>query len=300
MKKWKKVLKWLGIGLGVLVMVLGVALGGAYAMSGARMDAHYEIAGRSFDVPSDEAAITEGRRIFMSRGCGECHGEDARGRVLIDIPLMRIAPPNLTTMASTFSEPDWDRAVRHGVSPTGRPYVLMPAHELWYMSDADLGRVVAYLRSLPASPSELPANEIRLIGRVLHVLGAMPVVPAELVDHDAPRPTPPAVAETVAYGEYLHWACINCHGEHMSGGPMPGAPEDVMGIPANLTFHETGLRGWTREDLYTLMQTGRRPDGTSVNPEHMPVRISRHYTELEVGALYLYLRSLPERPFGER
>jgi hypothetical protein len=101
-----------------------------------------------------------------------------------------------------------------------------------------------------------------------------PLVPAEMIDHEGPRPTAPPPGVTVEYGAYLAVGCTGCHGEGFSGGPIPGISPDWPEA-ANITQDpETGIGGWTREDFYRAMREGRRPDGTELREESCPGRTS--------------------------
>ena len=76
--------------------------------------------------------------------------------MFIDDPALgRVIAPNLTRgrggVGATFSDADFVRAIRHGVDPSGRPLLIMPADDYTHFSDADLGMIIAYVRSLPRS-----------------------------------------------------------------------------------------------------------------------------------------------------
>ena len=72
-----------------------------------------------------------------------------------------------------------------------------------------------------------------------------------------------------AYGAYLVRGCTGCHGDGLSGGPIPGAPPSTP-VPLNLTPHETGLAAWTYEDFDKLLTQGVRKSGKKLDP-FMPV-----------------------------
>lgn len=294
----RNLLNWTGIVLGSLVTLVTITAGILVAISISREGTRYEVAAAGLEIPTDAESIAEGERLWVSRGCGDCHGADGSGHVVMDSPPARIVGTNLTVRTRGWSAEDHDRAIRHGVRPDGTPLALMPSQDFYSMSDADVMRIVAYYRSLPRRETELPATEINVLGRVLHGLGVFPLFPAEIIDHDAPRATP-RPAETVEYGAYLVVGCTSCHGQNLSGGPILGAPPS-FGNPANLTPHESGLGGWTREDFVVAMRDGRRPDGTAINPEQMPWRNYRRMTDVELHALYAYLSQLPPREYGNR
>ncbi len=302
MKRLKKILKWLGIVLAGLI-VLGVAgVVAASCVVQSHADRRYEVADYDFEIPSDEASLAEGERLYHARGCAECHGEGGEGRVLVDAPPFLLAPPNITRVGRALSPSDWHRIVRHGVYGDGRPVFFMPAHEYNRMPDGELSKIVAHVRTFEESSASVPASELRPLGNVLFALGVLETMyPAELVDHEVALDPAPDAAPTAEFGEYLTRGCMGCHGEHFSGGPIPGAPEEEIGIPSNITMHETGLRSWDLAGFQTALRTGRRPNGTTINPRFMPWRsMHSHMTDTELEAMWAYLQTVPPRPFGER
>ncbi len=82
----------------------------------------------------------------------------------------------------------------------------------------------------------------------------------------------------------------------MSGGRVAGPP----GLPpaSNLTAGGT-IRSWTEADYFKAMRTGLRPDGTRMD-EFMPWRQFAHMTNDELRAIWLYLQSVPAKPFGHK
>jgi len=91
---------------------------------------------------------------------------------------------------------------------------------------------------------------------------------------------------------------MGCHGEHLSGGPIPGAPSS-MAVPLNLTPDATGLAGWSYDDFDKLIQTGNRKSGKPLDPL-MAVELLRNMDATEKHALFAYLESIPPLPFGNR
>jgi hypothetical protein len=85
----------------------------------------------------------------------------------------------------------------------------------------------------------------------------------------------------------------------LSGGEIPGFPPEWPSAP-NLTSGEGGrLPGWGEEGFIQIIKTGQK-HGRAINPEYMPWESYRHMTEDELRAVYLYLQSLPPKPFGNR
>jgi mono/diheme cytochrome c family protein len=286
----------------VLAALLALALalvGGVYAASEWRMRARVAVPAHAFAAPGGAAAVARGRRLALTHGCADCHGEDLGGRVVLDEPAIgRVAGTNLTRggRAAALTDADWERAVRHGVRRDGRPLLFMPAHEYAGVADDEVAAVVAYARAAPAVRRELPATYAGPLGRLLFLAGRVAFVPAERVDHARPHPASVPPAPTAAYGAYLAAGCVGCHGATYAGGRIAGAPPDWPPA-ANLT--PAALGAWTEADFARALREGRRPDGRAIRPP-MPIAATRHLNDVEVAALWAYLRTLPARPTGAR
>ena len=114
---------------------------------------------------------------------------------------------------------------------------------------------------------------------------------ASVIDQQAAHPAAVARGVTAEFGEYYARACVGCHGPDWSGGPMPGgAPGDPPA--ANLTPDPaTGLGSWTEADFARALRQGVRPDGSHL-ADAMPWRAFSHFTDDEVAAIWLFLRTL--------
>ncbi|MFD2270923.1 c-type cytochrome [Undibacterium arcticum] len=104
-------------------------------------------------------AIARGKYLYDSRGCMECHGAQGAGRVVVDDPNgMHIRSPDITTgtggVVAGYTESDWVRTIRHGITPQGHAVFLMPSEDYNRLTDADLAALVAYVRSLPPVAGE--------------------------------------------------------------------------------------------------------------------------------------------------
>ena len=117
----------------------------------------------------------DGARGCLPRGTG-CHttgalvGQPDPQRYLagstigFQIPELGIVyPPNLTPDRATglgdWSEREIVNAVRTGVRPDGRVLVpVMPYHSYSRLTDADVGALASYLKSLPPVRHQVPAN----------------------------------------------------------------------------------------------------------------------------------------------
>ncbi|HEU0218335.1 MAG TPA: c-type cytochrome [Stellaceae bacterium] len=118
----------------------------------------------------------------------------------------------------------------------------------------------------------------------------------------------PAWGETPAErGKYLasFAGCDHCHtpgyflgkpdmSRYLAGSDVGFKAGDLgIFVGPNLTSDkETGLGGWTDEQIATVLTTGVRPDGRILAPI-MPWRSFAKMTKPDIAALVAYLRTLP-------
>ena len=301
----KSALKKIGILFGVLLGLIVATNLVLYTLGESRLKHIYKIPDESIVIPNDEESLKEGKRIFQYRGCEACHGEQLEGLVYLENPAIgQVITPNLTTgeggIGAQRTDDELLRSIRHGVRPDGTPLLFMPSTEFYYLSDQDLGRVIAYIRSVPPVNNEMPASSLSVTGRiVMNVAKEITFLPAELLPHDAPRPTPPEPSISAEYGEYLSHSCIVCHGPTLSGGEIPGFPPEWPSAPNLTSGKGSRLPTWGEAGFIEIIRTGQK-HGRSINPDYMPWKSYRHMTDDELRAVYMYLQSLPPKDFGNR
>lgn len=287
-------------GLAGLLILAGMAL---YGLGWMRLNRIYRVQPQPITIPSDPASLAEGQRIFRYRGCEACHGEDLQGLVYLDNPAVgQVITPNLTAgqggIGGERSDLDLVRAIRHGLGPDGKPLLFMPSTEFYYLSEKDLAQVLAYIRSRPPA-ANLPApSQLSITGfMVMNLTREITFLPAELIPHDQEPPPAPAPGRTAAYGQYLALSCPVCHGPGMSGGEIPGLPPEWPAA-GNLTAGRgSRLDSWGEEGFIDLIRDGQK-HGRGITPDYMPWTSYRYMSDLELGAVYLYLGGLPARDFG--
>lgn len=299
----KKVLKWLGLGLAGLVGLIIIVAVVVVVITNQRINATYDIAVEPVEIPTDEAARVQGEHVAIVRGCTDCHTKNLAGGTLIDEPAIgQINPSNLTSGAGgvggSYTDTDWVRAIRHGVGPDSKPLIFMPSQEFYFLSDEDLGALIAYLKTAPPVDNQPPAITIGPLGRVLFLAGQIDLVPAEKIDHEAPQPVSPDLGVTAAYGQYLAVACTGCHGSGFSGGPIPGVPPEWPPA-ANLT-PGGDLAHWSEQEFIETLRKGITPEEKQLNPQYMPWPTYSQMTDDELKAVWLYLQSLPAKETGNR
>jgi cytochrome c553 len=282
----KRTLRFLRIAL--LSVALVVALAGmiVYLLSESIVRRTYTEPRVDVAVPGDSASIGEGHRLAMIRGCaGGCHGRDSAGSVyggvFVDDPLLaRLVAPNLSTAVRRYSNADLVRIIRRGVRPDGSSVIGMPSEMFAGLSDQDLGKILAYLRSVPPRPGLGPERRLGPIARIAFVAGKFRPA-AELVRRaDRLSGSWPRGADSLVLGAYLtRTSCTECHGLDLRGGDA--APDLRIAAGYSLqSFTELLRRGNAlgNRDLPLMSQVARTR--------------FRHFTDPELRSLYEYLIAL--------
>ena len=321
----KKLLKILGILVAVLILiVVGVYIWATMAANRVRGQL-FSVHTYDFPVPfpvaeadapgatesdrqrmASEQAIARGQHLVEARYvCIECHGTNFGGGTMIDaFPIGKLLGPNITTGSGSrtlnYKPADWDRIVRHGVLPDGLPAV-MPSEDFKLMSDQELSDVVAYIRSRPAVDNVVPAPSFGPLGKFLLATGQIRTSASLIENHQGTHTAhPPATQATPEFGKHLAAICVGCHRPDFAGGPIVGG--DPSWVPArNLTPHAEGIEKMTYEQFVKAMRESVRPDGTALKlPMTLIAPYAQRMKDVELQALWAYLRSLPPAPTAQK
>src|SRR5450432_744720 len=105
-------------------------------------------------------------------------------------------------------------------------------------------------------------------------------------------------ASIVAKGEYLAQAgdCVACHtapgGKLFAGGRAMPTPFGTL-YTSNVTpDRDTGIGKWTADQFYSMMHTGRSPDGGLLYPA-MPFASYTKVTRADSDAIFAFMQSVP-------
>jgi cytochrome c553 len=279
----KKVVKWLGFVVAGLGAVVGVA--GAYVFFASERALHRHFAavdGRPLAVPHDTAGIAAGKHIAQLAGCMHCHGEKLNGGLVDDIPhLVRLVAPNISVVLPKYSDAQLATVLRKGVKPDGNSVLFMPSEMYRHLADEDLGRLIAYLRTVPATAEGVQEKtEVRIIGRTL--LAAGEFKPAAL----AIETLPPAAnafdaGDLLSRGRHLTMSyCSECHGQSLEGVAPIHAPPLVV------------AKGYSIEAFSKLMHDGVPLDDRELKLMGPTSRVRfSNFTPEEVAAVHAYLQS---------
>jgi mono/diheme cytochrome c family protein len=298
MNRW---VKWTVATVGVVVVLVAGAAAVGYQLAERKMTRKVEVAITTVPYATDAQWLERGKYLFESRGCVECHGANGGGRVFLDNGKgLRIAGPNITAggVTARYQPQDWVRTLRHGVKPNGQPLMVMPSEDFNRLTDQDLASLVAYVRSLEARQGGAAVIEFPLPVRVLYGFGAIQDAAAK-IDHSLPPAQPVPAAVNAQHGAYVANICIGCHGEHLSGGKIPGGPPDWPPA-ANITpgANSAMARYPDPAAFVAMLRSGKRPDGTPVRV--MPFGSLSKLNDVDAQALYAYLKTVPPRAAGQR
>jgi cytochrome c553 len=273
-----RIMRWFRYGVlsVVLLLVLGSAI--VYVLSVRILRRTYTEPRVEIAVPEDSISMREGHRLALIRGCAGCHGTDVNGAVFIDDPLLaRLIAPSLTAAVRSYDNADLVRIIRRGVRPDGSSVIGMPSEMFSGLTDADLGKILAYLNSAPPRPGLGPERRLGPIARIGFVAGKLRPA-AELVRRAGHLSGSwPRDADSTAPGAYLaRTSCTECHGLDLRGGDQ--APD--LRIAASYSF----------EAFTQLMRQGKAL-GNRELPLMSQVARSRfrHFTSQELRDLYTYL-----------
>ncbi|HWC54367.1 MAG TPA: cytochrome c [Chitinophagaceae bacterium] len=300
MKKLKKILKWTGIILLVLIAGLTVTVM-------ARQNLKYSAPYPNIKSTTDSIVIARGRHlVFSAAHCMDCHyignadsllalGQDPplSGGYLFNMPIAKIYTKNITPDSATgigrFSDPEIARALRYGVHPEGTAiFDFMPFHN---MSDDDLTAVISFLRSQKPVVNKIPDNTYTVMGRVVKAFLIKPVGPSG----DVPESVTPDT--TANYGKYLAMSVANCSGCHTKRDLMTGAftgeyfagGMEIDGfITPNLTPDPDGrIYNWSKKNFIDRFRMGKL-----IPKSPMPWNSFKRMNDDELTAIYNYLKSL--------
>lgn len=300
MSKWVKRTSLLLAGLALLGVVTTVV---GKAMGERKMLRTVEFSLPPLSVQLDTVNIEQGRYLFNTRGCAECHGANGAGKVVVNDGGMHVIAPNITGGANGvtagYKAADWVRTVRHGVKPNGNPVLMMPSEDYNRLTDEDMAALVAYLQQMPAVPGVKAQIDVPVPVKVLYGFGVIKDA-AEKIDHGLPPSHPVPVQVSAQYGAYVANVCIGCHGPQLSGGKIPGGAP-TWPAASNLTPAKGSamLRYPTPELFIAMLRSGHRPDGTQIS-RVMPFDSFGKMNETDLRALHAYLQTVPPRESGQR
>jgi mono/diheme cytochrome c family protein len=233
--------------------------------------------------------VAAGRAVYEKLRCAACHGPDGKGAGAIATDLKDDAGRPLP--ATNLTEP-W--TFRGGATPqdvylrfrTGMNGTPMPSF-VTAASETELRSLAAYVLTLARKPVwDMTADEVSAFYR------------AQAAE---------AERDPVRRGRYVvsTIGCSYCHTPVRADGSLVDAMLFAGGqkwtatpfgdfVSYNLTSDkETGLGGWSDDQIKAVLTRGIRPDGSRMLPYPMPWPSYASLNAADLNAMVAYLRTIP-------
>ncbi|RYE21639.1 MAG: cytochrome C [Sphingobacteriales bacterium] len=310
----KKVFKWLGIIVLLLVMLI---VGGISYVNYALPNVGDA---KDIKIQATPERIARGEYLATSVAvCMDCHstrdwtkfsgpitpGTLGRGGDAFDKNLGfpgNFYAANITPHAlKDWTDGELFRAITTGVKKDGSAiFPVMPYHYYGLSDTDDIYSIIAYIRTLPEQ-----AND---------VFESKPDFPFSIIMHTIPHKgtshSKPSQSDSVAYGGYLVTmaACVECHtkvddkmklvaGTEFGGGREFNLPAGTLRTP-NITMHASGIGAWDRQTFISRFKT--YSDSNYHSPELamtdfntiMPWTMYGRMTEADLSSIYQYLKTI--------
>jgi mono/diheme cytochrome c family protein len=298
------------LGLGV------IGVGGAYLYA-SQATATKNIGPGAFNLTAPDAQLIEkGRYIATAGDCIACHtapnGKQFAGGLSMATPIGALYSTNITPDKATgignYSLDDFDRAVRHGITPKGGTlYPAMPYPSYAKISDDDMRALYAYfMHGVAPVANANRASEISwplslnfplAIWRKMY---APPVAPLTLNKYESAM---------LARGAYLVQGlghCGACHTprastmqelaqDESSPAYLSGGPVIDGWLAVNLRSNPAGGLGrWSEQDIVDTLSKARNEHSAVVGSPMAEVvaHSTQHMTKEDLTAMAAYLKSL--------
>jgi mono/diheme cytochrome c family protein len=255
----------------------------------------------------------QGEYLFRAAGCAGCHtdekhnGAPLAGGPALTTPFGIFYAPNITPDPDTgigrWSEADFIRALRQGMSPDGAHYYpAFPYTSYTRLTDTDLRALKAYLFSLK------PVRQANRPHRLPWYLRWRPLLAVWKALFFSPGPFQPRPDQSLSWnrGAYLVTAvahCGECHTpRHFLGGFIEsrrhaGTREGPEGsvVPNVTPDKKTGIGRWRASELVEYFETGATPAGDFAGDLMADVidNSLRHLRRDDLKAIAAYMLAVP-------
>ncbi|HEY4123980.1 MAG TPA: c-type cytochrome [Rhizomicrobium sp.] len=275
--------KWIGLFAAAVAsayILFGIYI---YLSSEAVIERRYTLPSSLIQASKETDAMIRAHHILTIAGCFGCHGGDLAGRPLVIDAGLSVPASNLRALKSSWTDGDFERAIRRDLTPDARAMWGMPSYSYAFMRDEDVEDIITYIRALPEEGKSTPRPTFNWAARVAVVNGdlqsASPDTPSFVMPADeGPR---------FDGGRYLaNIACAQCHGGDLSGAGY--APD--LSIAAD----------YSRGQFFHLMRAGQNRTNKWL-PTMGPLARARftYLKDYEIEALYKYFvarKTIPAIP----
>ena len=251
--------------------------------------------------------VSPGRYQAILGDCEGCHtapdGRPFAGGMVLETPFGKMGVPNITPDRATgignWSEADFRRAMREGVTPHGeRLYPAMPYPNYARMGDADLSSLWNYLRTVAPVHNAVRTNLLRFPFNIRTLMVGWDWL---YLKPQSSAPTPGKSAEWNR-GAYLVTGpghCGVCHTPKSLVGAdraalLTGASLQGWFAPQITGAKPQGLGGWSTGDVVAYLKTGWNSHATASGPMADVVeRSTSQMNDSDLRAIAVYLKDQP-------
>ncbi len=282
-----------------------------------------EVAAEVENTPAVDPVLERGEYLSRMGNCISCHtvhgGPEFGGGVPFHIvggpfsePVGTIYSTNISpdpeTGIGNWTEEEFSRAMREGVSPNGSHlYPAFPYTDFSKITEEDMSAIYTYIMSLEPVTHSPPENDVPFPLNIRMGLFFWNMLFAE---NEIFQPDPEQSDEWNR-GAYLTEGlghCGACHSprnfflaeiedQALSGGTYFDLVEEGKvrkWAAVNLTSASTGLGPWTEADVANYLRTGHSFKAGSFGPMNEVIENSMQYlTEEDAKAMAVYIKSLP-------
>ncbi|GGF22850.1 diacylglycerol kinase [Aliidongia dinghuensis] len=258
-------------------------------------------------------SVARGAYLFVAADCGSCHTDSKNGGAplgggrAIKTAFGTFYTPNISPDRDhgigTWTDSQFIRAFRKGVSPDGRDYYpAFPYTSFTGMTDRDLLDLKAYLFSQPPVPTADRPHDLRFPYSVRWALMPWKI----LYFREGPFLGDASRSMEWNRGAYLVKAvthCGECHSPRNALGAIDKARRfagvwngpDGLNAP-NITPHPDGLGKWSTSDIEALLKDGITPNGDFVGSGMREVvSNTAKLSDADRHAIAVFLRALPPK-----
>jgi mono/diheme cytochrome c family protein len=260
-------------------------------------------------APFDEEQVRRGEYLARAGDCVACHssedGTPFAGGHGLSTPIGDIIATNITPSKTAgignYSLEQFSAAVREGVRADGKYlYPAMPYTSYSKISDEDIAALYAYFMSaVEPVDSRPPATELPFPFNIRLSMMAWNVL---FLDTE-PFQLDPQQSDEWNRGAYLAQGlahCSTCHSPRnmlmaeVKAKGLAGGAVGVWYAPNITSDPNSGIGGWSVEDLVRYMKTGNVAKGQASGPMAEAIDHSLQYmTEADLRAMAVYLKTVP-------
>lgn len=261
------------------------------------------------ESPQDFAQIERGRYLAIAADCAGCHTGPVRGSPFaggrpIETPFGMVAAANITPDRETgiggWTDSDFDRAVREGITPNGsRLYPAMPYPYYTRMSKDDVRAIHAYLNTVAPVHHAVHSNQLPFpfnIRALMRLWNSLYFEPGEY------KPDPHKSAAWNRGGYLVEGAghCAACHspknflGGDRSGQRFRGYSLQGWFAPDITADPQRGLGNWSDNDIVEYLKKGHNRLAAASGPMAEEVEHgSSQMNEADLADIATYLKDQP-------